>query len=141
MSITKVFISAELADLKDRENVRRTHALEVTLSSALFCTRVQRVRGSYKGVPEVSFAVSINDRAELDVLVALGRAFGQESLLGIDYETPGRPYAFLILLDPKGVTYELIGTFRKLASSEPLPDGYSSVAGETFVVDPLQWVA
>lgn len=79
---TKVFISAEQAELSAVENAYRTTDLAAALENRGYSFRY--VEGWFNGTPETTFCVFCTPGAILetiDELVALGARFGQASVL------------------------------------------------------------
>ena len=93
MNITKqvIILSAELSNLSNAENLRRTETLRHCLEDLDFS--FSDAVGSYKGEIEESFVVIVNDQTEIDTLKDFAfKNFNQETVLYQD----GNGYAHLI---------------------------------------------
>ena len=80
-----LILSAERADLDPEVNAERTRQLFAQLAARRFA--YVKVTGSYKGRTEASFLVLLDggDGGYLfDMLLALARRYGQESVLSVD---------------------------------------------------------
>lgn len=86
--IAYVLISAELATLDPTENAERTRAMADDLAASALPHK--QVQGCYAGTIEASFLVICPDASSYMTLAALGRQFGQESILAVDADDNAR---------------------------------------------------
>lgn len=122
-----IILSAELSNLTELENLRRTANLRSCLNDLKLSYK--EVDGCYKGSTENSFMVIIPDEATFEVVRDLAlKSFNQESILFRDYAGKAR------LEYQNGDTIEL-GSFKEVSKEQATSeDAYTVVNGAYWVV-------
>ena len=116
---TYIVISAEKSTESTYDNLHRTAELELLLESQGYPFR--RAIGSYRGIQEASFLVSVTRYEDIESLRSLAAEFGQESILEIK-----QGHGWLLFTDG---TEEYIGTTVEATGRE---QAYTQVGSRLF---------
>ena len=117
-------LSASCSDFRDEDNALRTREMEDELRFSLLLYK--KVQGVYKGVPEDSFLVVVDDTAGI---LELANSYNQESVLHV---SPMREAALIYLSDRPPV-YQGLWT-EVTAHTARYEDNYTSDAEGRYYI-------